>query len=139
MTHQALDRRGLEELVIRFTEAFNRDDLDGVMDFFSDDAVYDEFNGTRSVGKAAIRAAFEPQFRGDFGRIRFHPEDLFADGEAGKALISWLCTLESPGRTGSWRGLDILHVRAGKVVAKQTYAKAPKPLLVKATPEPAGS
>ena len=58
----------LEDLVVRFTDAFNREDLDAVMAFFADDAVYDEFDGQRRVGKAAIRAAFEPQFRGDFGK-----------------------------------------------------------------------
>ena len=36
-----------------------------------DDAVYDELDGRRHVGRDAIRAAFEPQHRGDFGRIRF--------------------------------------------------------------------
>src|SRR5262244_3534982 len=61
----------LRDLTLRFTEAFNRDDLDGVMAYFADDAVYDEFNGSRSHGKDAIRAALAPQFRGDYGTIRF--------------------------------------------------------------------
>ena len=90
------DRARLEDLVLRFTDAFNRDDLDGVMAFMADDAVYDEFNGTRSEGKAAIRDAFVPQFRGDYGTIRFDPEDLFVDAPSGKALIRWRCRLESP-------------------------------------------
>ena len=85
------------DLVIRFTDAFS-DDLDSVMSFFSEDAIYDEFNGTRSRGLAAIRAAFEPQFRGDFGRVRFLAEDVFADADSGKALIRWRCTLERSGR-----------------------------------------
>jgi len=114
----------LEDLVIRFTDAFNRDDLDAVMAFMTDDAVYDEFNGTRSVGKPAIRAAFEPQFRGDYGRIRFRTEDLFVDAPAAKALIRWRCEIDKGGRKRFWRGLDILHVRNGLVVEKHTYAKA---------------
>lgn len=120
----------LTDLVVRFTDAFNRDDLDGVMALMADDAVYDEFNGTRSVGQAAIRAAFVPQFRGDFGRIRFHTEDLFADAEAGRALISWRCTLEKDGVTRAWRGLDVLHVAGGRITEKQTYAKAERPKLI---------
>ena len=54
----------LERLVIDFTEAFNREDIDEVMSYFAEDAIYDEFNGVRSVGLAAIRKAFEPQFAG---------------------------------------------------------------------------
>ena len=118
------DRAALEALVIRFTDAFNRDDLDGVMTLMAEDAVYDEFNGTRNRGRAAIREAFVPQFRGDYGTLRFHTEDLFVDPVAGKALIRWVCTLDTKRGPAAWRGLDILHVRNGLVTEKHTYAKA---------------
>jgi ketosteroid isomerase-like protein len=114
----------LEDLVVRFTDAFNREDLDAVMAFFADDALYDEFDGKQSRGVTAIRAAFAPQFRGAFGRMRFVTEDLFVDAASGKALIRWLCTLERDGKIRGWRGLDVIHVRDGKVVEKLTYAKA---------------
>ena len=117
----------LAKLTRAFTDGFNRDDLDAVMSHFAENAVYDEFDGRRHVGRDAIRAAFEPQFRGDFGRIRFHEEDLFVDPAAGRALISWTCTLERDGKTRAWRGLDVLHVRDGRIVVKETYAKAERP------------
>jgi len=125
-----MERKQLEDLVLRFTEAFNRDDLEGVMSFMAEDAIYDEFNGRRSRGKQAIREAFVPQFRGDFGRIRFQTEDLFVDPESGKALIRWLCTLEHDGKTSGWRGLDILRFEDGLLAEKHTYAKAQVPLIV---------
>ena len=124
-----MDPEKLTQLVIDFTDAFNRDDLDGVMSFMADDAVYDEFNGTVNRGTAAIRAAFVPQFRGDYGKLRFHAEDLFVDAAAGKALIRWLCTLETKKGPAGWRGLDILHVENGRITEKLTYAKAKVPLL----------
>ena len=124
-----MERERLAELVMQFTEAFNREDLDGVMSFMAEDAVYDEFNGTRNQGAAAIRAAFEPQFRGDYGKLRFHTEDLFVDAPAGKALIRWLCTLETRRGPAAWRGLDIIHVENGRITEKLTYAKAKVPLL----------
>jgi len=34
-----MDRATIEELTIRFTDAFNRDDLDGVMAMVAEDAV----------------------------------------------------------------------------------------------------
>lgn len=122
-------RAELEDLVVRFTDAFNREDLDGVMAFMTDDAVYDEFNGKRSVGKPAIRATFEPQFRGDYGTMRFLTEDVFADASTGKAMIRWRCTLERGGLLRSWRGLDLLHFENGLVKEKHTYAKADVPQL----------
>lgn len=123
------DRAMLEQLTIRFTDAFNRGDLDGVMAMMAEDAVYEEFTGAVSRGRAAIRAAFVPQFRGDYGKMRFETEDLFVDAATGKALIRWVCHLETRRGPAGWRGLDILHFENGLVKRKLTYAKAKIPLL----------
>ncbi len=125
-------RAALEKMVIDFTEAFNRENIDEVMSYFADDAIYDEFNAVRHDGKDAIREAFVPQFRGDFGKMRFHTEDMFLDVAAGKALIRWLLTFEEATRAAGWRGLDILHFENGKLVEKHTYAKAKTPVVDKA-------
>jgi len=124
-------RAALETLVIDFTEAFNREDIDEVMSYFAEDAIYDEFNDVRHVGKDAIRRAFEPQFAGAYGRMRFHTEDLFLDVAAGKALIRWTLTLEEADRQGAYRGLDILHFAGGRLVEKHTYCKAKMPFIRK--------
>ena len=124
-----MDRATLASLVIRFTDAFNQNDLEGLMAFMAEDAVYEEFTGAINRGKAAIRAAFVPQFRGDFGKMRFETEDLFVDAAAGKALIRWVCRLETRRGPAGWRGLDILHFENGLVTQKLTYAKAKVPLL----------
>jgi ketosteroid isomerase-like protein len=124
-----VDRATLASLVIRFTDAFNANDLDAVMAFMADDAVYEEFTGGVNRGKAAIRAAFVPQFRGDFGKMRFETEDLFVEAGTGKALIRWVCRLETKRGPAGWRGLDILHFENGLVTQKLTYAKAKVPLL----------
>ena len=124
-----MDRATLADLVVRFTEAFNQNDLEGVMAVMAEDAVYEEFTGVVNRGKAAIRAAFVPQFRGDFGKMRFEAEDLFVDATTGKALIRWVCTLETKRGPAGWRGLDILHVENSLVKHKLTYAKAKVPLL----------
>lgn len=124
-----MDRATLASLVIRFTDAFNQNDLESVMAFMAEDAVYEEFTGAINRGKAAIRAAFVPQFRGDFGKMRFETEDLFVDAAAGKALIRWVCRLETRRGPAGWRGLDILHFENGLVTQKLTYARAKVPLL----------
>ena len=135
MSETGNDRAALEKLAIDFTEAFNREDIDEVMSYFADDAIYDEFNAVLHQGKAAIRDAFIPQFRGDFGRMRFHTEDMFvelgSEPDTGKALIRWLLTVEEEGRAGGWRGLDILRFEQGRLTEKHTYAKARSPMVDK--------
>jgi ketosteroid isomerase-like protein len=123
-----MQRAHLVDLARHFVDAFNRNDLDSVMSFFADDAIYDEFNGKRNVGKVAIRAAFEPQFNGTYGKMQFLDEDLFADAKTGKVMASWRCTLTVKGEPTSWRGLDLMHFAGDKLVQKLTYAKAKVPL-----------
>ena len=124
-----MTREEIEKLTIDFTAAFNRDDLDGVRGYFAHDGVYEQLDDRRAIGKAAIRAACEPQLRGDFGEMRFAQEDLFVDAAAGKAMISWTCALHTRRGRAAWRGLDLLYWRDGELVLKQTYCKAKVPLL----------
>jgi len=124
----ATARQHLADLTQRFMTAFNDNDLEGVMAFFADDAVYDEFNGARNHGRDAIRAAFVPQFSGRYGTMQFLDDDLFIDADTGKVMASWRCTLAVKGQPTSWRGLDLLHFQGDRLVRKLTYAKAKVPL-----------
>lgn len=125
----AHSRESLARITADFLHAFNTNDLDGVVRHFAADGVYEEFNGTRSIGHDAVRAAFAPQFEGAFGEMKFIDEDLIVDAEAGKVMASWTCTLEVKGQPTSWRGLDVLTFDAdGMVTHKLTYAKAKAPL-----------
>jgi uncharacterized protein (TIGR02246 family) len=118
------ERDRLVRLTTDFVDAFNRNDLDGVMSYFADDAVYDQFDGSAASGIDQIRAAFTPQFEGAFGEMKFLDEDLFVDADTGKVMASWTCTLTARGEPVGWRGLDLLHWQGDRVVRKLTYAKA---------------
>jgi ketosteroid isomerase-like protein len=131
----------------RFTEAFNRNDLDAVMTFFAQDAVYEPGDGSSHRGRAAIRKAFEPQFAGAFGAMRFDLEDRVIDEAHRKATYRWICRHDLSGaramprllrlylraRFGSklgWRGVDVFHLdAAGQIAGKFTYANYDRPQL----------
>lgn len=121
-------KSSLGMLVDSFFAAWARHDLDATMALMTDDCFYDEFNGVQSHGKAAVRAAFLPNFRGDYGDIQFATEDLFIDDAKQEALARWVCTYQWKGKQRRWRGLDILRFRDGRIVEKLTYAKTPRPL-----------
>ena len=114
----------LYALTLDFLDAFNRNDLDAVMAFFTPDAVYDELNGVRSEGLTAIRSAFAPQFEGKFGTMTFNEDDTFIDAEAGKVMSSWDLHIAKTDGTLILRGLDLLQFKGRKVTCKQTYVKA---------------
>lgn len=122
------DRRAeLTRLVADFTARFNAVDLDGLMRFFADGAVYEEVHGPVNRGKAAIRTAFEPLFSGKFGTVQFVGRDLFIDAEAGKVMASWDCHLVMDGRPQVLEGLDCYHFQGDKIVRKLAYCKAKQP------------
>ena len=128
----------IEDIVREFVEGFNTNDLDAVMAYFADDAVYLPGNGQEHRGRAAIREAFRPQFEDAFGTMRFVVDDQVIDEKSRKATIRWLCqhdlTRAKPffmrlllttlygGRAG-WYGTDIFHFdEHGKITGKFSYA-----------------
>jgi uncharacterized protein (TIGR02246 family) len=133
-----------------FVEAFNVNDLDAVMTFFSEDAVYRPGDGKEHRGKAAIREAFRPQYSGAYGKMRFDELDRLVDEPARKATIRWICRHDFHGahgarvpllmrtfyrmlirgQQGGWQGLDVFHFdAAGNIVGKFSYSEASRPLL----------
>ena len=147
-------RAELEALALRFTDAFNRDDLDEVMTYFAEDAVYVPPDGREARGRAAIREAFVPQFRGDYGRMRFLMEEVLVDEHVGRVVLRWRCQHDlSPGtglpglvglkrrfyrsvygRDFGWHGLDVLHFSQGLLRDKRTYTQAKLPRMRRGTP-----
>ena len=102
-------RQELLTLTDQFVDAFNRMNLDDVISFFSENAVYEDSSGGRHVGHEAIRTAFEPLVGGSRGRIRFDGEDVFAEVETGKVLASWRLNLDKDGDVSVIRGIDVLE------------------------------
>src|SRR5215472_4845901 len=81
----------IAELLERFVEGFNVNDLDSVMTFFAENAVYLPGDGHEFRGRAAIREAFRPQFSNAYGAMQFLVDDRVVDENARKAAIRWVC------------------------------------------------
>ncbi len=95
MSQDSITPTTLADAARQFTRAFNENDLDGVMEWFAEDSVYDQFDGAQARGQGEIRRAFEPQFAGAFGSMKFIEEDLFVDADERKVMISWACSIET--------------------------------------------
>ncbi|NBP94559.1 MAG: nuclear transport factor 2 family protein [Gammaproteobacteria bacterium] len=117
------------DLSNKVVDAFNRMNLDDVVNFFATDGVYEDSTGGRHVGHEAIRTAFEPLVGGSRGKIRFDGEDIFVEAESGKVLASWRLNLDKDGSVSVIRGIDILEFTGDKLKRKGAYMKVDKPHL----------
>jgi ketosteroid isomerase-like protein len=110
--------------VERFNAAFNRHDVDAIMECMTADCVFENTrpapDGTRLVGQAAVRAYWE-EFFARSSQARFETEELFA--AADRCVVRWTYYWVRDGKTGHVRGVDVFRVRDGKVAEKCSYVK----------------
>jgi steroid delta-isomerase-like uncharacterized protein len=120
------------ETLQKILEAFNRHDLDSIMEFFSDDCSFDfprgqESWGQRFIGKAQVREALAGRFKGipdvHYGEDRHW---ISADGNMG--ISEWTLTgTTTSGLNLKVRGCDHWEFRNGKVTRKDSYWKIVEP------------
>ena len=113
------------ETIERFNAAFNRHDVDAVMALMTPDCVFENTwpapDGERYEGQAAVRAFWERLFR-TTPDAHFAAEDLFAAGD--RCTVRWRYTYTgADGTARHLRGVDVFHVRDGKVAEKLSYVK----------------
>jgi ketosteroid isomerase-like protein len=106
-------------VVEAFGVAWAAHDLDSAMSFVTDDCVFDATgpapDGTRHVGRTAVRAAWQPIF--DDTSSRFEPEETVAMGDS--VVQRWRYSWAG----GHVRGIDLFTVRDGLVSEKSSYVK----------------
>jgi steroid delta-isomerase-like uncharacterized protein len=106
--------------------AFNRHDLDAIMEFFADDCTFDmprgpEPWGQRYVGKDEVRNALASRFKG-IPDVHYGDDSHWV-GE-NKGVSEWTLTgTTTSGVKVKVRGCDLWEFRNGKVVRKDSYWK----------------
>jgi ketosteroid isomerase-like protein len=94
-------------------------DLDSAIELITDDCVFDNTDpapdGTRYVGRDAIRIAWQPIF--DDVNSRFDAEETFSAGD--RVVQRWRYSWDG----GHVRGVDLFRVQDGKVAEKLSYVK----------------
>ena len=115
-----------KELLKAFLEAFNRHDLDAIMDFFADDCVFymprgAGPRGARFAGKPEVRAGLATRFAG-IPDVHYGEDRHWACGDFG--VSEW--TLTGTSASGSRievRGVDLLEFVHGKITRKDSFWK----------------
>lgn len=107
-------------------EAFNRHDLDAIMEYFSDDCSFDfprgpEPWGQRFIGKDQVREALAGRFKG-IPDVHYGDDRHWVAGDMG--VSEWTLTgTTTSGVSLKVRGCDLWEFRDGKVVRKDSYWK----------------
>ena len=106
-------------IVEAFGAAWAAHDLDATLALVTEDCVFDATgpapDGQRHVGKAQLRAAWQPIFD-DVGSM-FEVEEAFGAGD--RVTQCWTYRWDG----GHVRGVDVFTVRDGLVAAKCSYVK----------------
>ena len=122
-----LSREKIRKAMAEWDLAWNDHDLNGVMELFHEDVLFEHWHGAIVRGKEALHQAWAPWFE-SHGGFRFTTEDLFVDEAQQKALYRWQLDWPSlekgyEGRPERRRGVDVIHFRDGKIIQKLTYSK----------------
>jgi steroid delta-isomerase-like uncharacterized protein len=113
-------------------EAFNRHDLDAIMEYFSDDCSFDfprgaEPYGQRFVGKAHVREGLASRFEG-IPDVYYGDDLHWISADSTRGVSEW--TLTGTTVSGSKlevRGCDLWQFRDGKIIRKNSFWKIVEP------------
>ena len=114
------------ETLEAIADAFNRHDVDAIMSFFADDAVFEaprgpEPCGRRLIGTDAVRAGIAARFAG-IPDVHYGDATHWLNGDRG--VSEWTLTgTTTDGERLELRGCDLWTFRDGKVVKKDSYWK----------------
>jgi ketosteroid isomerase-like protein len=115
-----------QETLRAFLDAFNRHDLDAIMDYFHDDCVLymprgQGPRGDRYVGKQEVRGGLATRFEG-IPDVHYGDDAHWTCGSFG--VSEWtLSGTRKNGATVEVRGVDLLEFRDGKVTRKDSFWK----------------
>ena len=114
------------ETLKEILEAFNRHDLDAIMEYFSDECSFDfprgpEPWGQRFIGKDQVREALAGRFKG-IPDVHYGEDRHWV--AANRGVSEWTLTGTTTSGVGvKVRGCDLWEFRNGKVVRKDSYWK----------------
>lgn len=127
------EQHGDEHKLKAFLDAFNRHDLDEVMNYFTEDCTFDLPKGpnpfgTRYKGKAEVREGVGSRFRG-IPDVHYGEDRHFVSTSGDRGVSEWLLTgTATTGERIEVRGCDLFEfAEDGKIRVKDSYWKIVQP------------
>ena len=114
------------ELLKGFLDAFNRHDLDSIMDCFAEDCIFymprgAKPRGDRYVGKKEVREGLAKRFEGS-PDVHYGDDQHWVGEDFG--VSEWTLTgTSTAGQLIEVRGVDLLEFKQGKITRKDSFWK----------------
>ena len=121
-----MSQRVTSDLLQGFLDAFNRHDLDSIMEYFADDCAFYMPRGVgprgdRYSGRAEVRAGLAKRFEG-IPDVHYGEDRHWACGDFG--VSEWTLTGNAvSGKRIEVRGVDLLEFVDGKITRKDSFWK----------------
>lgn len=114
------------ELLDAITKAYNDNNIDDVMRYFADDAIFDhgaggDIHGTRFVGKERLTEVFSGLFN-NVNYVQWESLDTRIVGNKAYCEFHRKAELKS-GEIQDFLSVDVLTFRDGLIIHKDTYFK----------------
>lgn len=107
-----------------FNLAFNKHDVDGVMNLMTEDCLFENTNpmpdGTRIEGAIKVREFWQHFFIANPDAYFEAEEIIVADN---RCIVRWIYHKTKEGKPWHLRGIDVFKVTNGKVAEKLAYVK----------------
>lgn len=109
-------------------DAFNRHDLDEIMEFFSEDCSFDfprgpEPWGKRFIGKAQVSEALAGRFKG-IPDVHYGDDVHWISADGSRGVSEWTITgTTTAGVKLKVNGCDLWKFRDGKIISKNSFWK----------------
>jgi ketosteroid isomerase-like protein len=108
------------ELIERYNDAWNRQDLDAIHALHHPEIVFDNHTaGERAEGAEAVREHIGSIFRNN-PTMRFTTRSLQAGEDF--AVCEWTLNVEKDGKQLEWEGVDVFPIRNGLIARKDVYS-----------------
>ena len=113
------------ELIGRYNDAWNRQDLDTIHALHHSEIVFDNHTaGERAEGAGAVREHISRIFANN-PDMRFTTRSLHAGEDF--AVCEWTLNVTKDGRSLEWDGVDVFPLRDGLLVRKDVYSVSHRP------------
>ena len=116
-----LNKHEIETIINDWMTKFNNFDFPGVMDYFHNDIIFENWDESVIKGKKLLSRTWSLWFKNR--NFNFETTGLYIDEKEQTATLLWHLKWIVNNNFETRNGLDILHFSGNKIILKKTYSK----------------